>query len=107
MKLDRYRSSRLLAVAIAAALPVSAALASDLQESLKTLNTRVHATPDMRAKAASENPYAPSSSQGAMGPQGTQRTYPSDMGTTPQGSDEYKYETAPSAEPPVLKERSP
>lgn len=104
MKLDRYRSPRLLAVALAALLPVGAALATDLYDSLMTLNPPVHATPDMRAKASSSM-YPPPPQGGAMGPQGAQGPYRSDTGTAPQGSDEYKYQTAPLPSPPVNEER--
>lgn len=103
MKLNRFCSPRLLAVALAALLPVGAAQATDLQETLKTLNPPVHSTPDMR-KAASATSYPPPSQQGAMGPQGTQQ---GPAATSPPGTDQYKYQTAPSPSPPVTEERSP
>lgn len=109
MKLDRFHSQRVLVIAIAALLPVGAAQATDLYDSLKSLLNP--ASLDTRNQRMQDRTYYPqrdtaTTARGAQGP------YRSDMAPDqpvleqpPATTDQYQ--TAPAPSIPTINERSP
>ncbi|HZX31671.1 MAG TPA: hypothetical protein VFF03_09990 [Rhodocyclaceae bacterium] len=115
MKLDRFHTSKLLAVAVAALIPIGAAQATDLYDSLKTLGV----SPDRdsrNARAQAElRDTSPAQNRGAQGPyyrsdMEADRPATSDQSGTTYGQPQYtpQPQYAPQQESiPTSNERSP
>lgn len=117
MKLDRFQRSKLIAVALAALIPVGAVHATDIYDSLKTLG--IHSDKDSRnarARAQLRDTSVPSStwsgedaaSRGAQGP------YRSDMdadrpavSSEPPTYNQQQPQVTPTPSIPTINERSP
>lgn len=110
MKLDRLCSPKALTVALAALLPVGAAYATDLQDSLKTLLApaaqTTQAAPPTTYRGSMPADSRDMDVQGAQGPIRSD-TITEEQPTTPQATEQQQYETAPAPSEPVTTERSP